>query len=455
VTPDINKLTSPLLGSWQDTADFILENGLRVLFARRPESPNIEMRLILDGGGFASDLELSGRAGVATAILGEALMMGDQVQLASSLEALGAITHVQLMPDAAVIGLSSLATNFDDACLSYAKAITALDFKQEDFELARANRLALIKAERRDPFQVALRIIPRLVYGPDHVYARPFTGSGIEEQVAGITSDDVRGYYAAHLAPRINTLVVTGALTASDLRKALERAFKQWNAEPRCEQPAVAPKCLPKTPWVVLVDRREASQTVITAGLASYERNSRRAEAMIALDTILGGMFSSRLNLSLRERRGWTYGVRSKLLDARLRGLWLVQTAAVPDHTAQAMAEIAAQIHDVAQAHSINPDEFSRAINHLVARIPASYETCAQMADALANTVVHRLPISSPRDLAGRLQQLKPDDVTQTCQELLGNGGLQWVVVGAANQLIRELHRAGFEQISVLDGDSA
>jgi zinc protease len=457
MVPDTDQLASSpdLPSSWRGPVDFVLENGLRVLFAQREKSPIVELRFVMDSG-FATDPDRrSGLAALAIAMFSEGLIRVDDAQVGFALEALGTVLHGQLMPDAAVIGMSALNANLGEALSIYVNALAHYEFKIEDLELLQANRLARIADERLNPFELALRVLPPMVYGRGHIYARPFTGSGIERDVAAITPDDLRSYYAIHLMPQCSTLVVAGSCDTAHLRAQLEETFKGWRPVPGAALSTSAAETVANAPSIMIVNRPDASQAALAAGLRTFARNSSHAEALTVADTILSGIFTSRLNLSLRERKGWTYGVRSLLLDARLQGLWLVRTAVRMDCAAQAMAEIAGEIENLAGRRPSTPDEFSRALDYLVARIPANYETCAQMADALAHIVIYRFPIGYVQNHAGCLRRLRPDDVTETCQQILAAGGLRWLIVGKAAELVNELRNAGFGNIVVVESNSA
>jgi predicted Zn-dependent peptidase len=457
MVPDTDQLASSpdLPSSWRGPFDFVLENGLRVLFAQREKSPIVEVRFVMDSG-FATDPDgRSGLAALAMAMFSEGLIRVDDAQVGFALEPLGAVLHGQLMPDAAVIGMSALNANLGEALSIYVNALTQYEFKIEDLELLQANYLARIADEHLNPFELALRVLPPMVYGRGHIYARPFTGSGIERDVAAITPDDLRSYYAIHLMPQCSTLVVAGSCDTANLRAQLEETFKGWRPVPGAALSTPAAETAANAPSVMIVNRPDASQAVLAAGLRTLARNSGHAEALTVADTILSGIFTSRLNLSLRERKGWTYGVRSLLLDARLQGLWLVRTAVRTDCAAQAMAEIAGEIENLAGRRPSRPDEFSRAVDYLVARIPASYETCAQMADALGHVVIYRLPIGYAQNLASCLRRLRPDDVTETCRQILAAGGLRWLIVGEAAELVNQLRNAGFGNIVVVESNSA
>jgi zinc protease len=441
------------LPCWQGPFEFALENGLRVIFAQREESPIVEVRLVIEGG-FAEDPSRgSGLAALATAMFSEGLLRVGDTPLGTALEPLGALTYGQVMADAVVVGISALNQNLDEALRIFADTIKYPDFKTGDFELLQANRLALIAGERLNPFEVALRVLPSLVYGVGHVYARPFTGSGNETDVAAITCDKLHSYYATHLAPQHTTLVVAGS--GGDLRTRLEEAFSGWRSASAAPAfPTAVAKIIGPASSITIINRPGTSQTMLAAGLRTVARSSSHAEALMVADTILGGIFTSRLNLSLRERKGLTYGVRSSLLDTRRQGLWLIRTAVRIGCAAQAMAEVAGEIENLAGRRPSTLDEFSRAVDYLVARIPSSYETCSQMADALAQCIIYLLPVSYPQQLASRMRRLGPAKVTEICRRILNTGGPRWMVVGEAAELVAQLHDAGFRNTEVIEPDS-
>jgi len=240
------------------------------------------------------------------------------------------VMHGQVTPDTAIIGMSALSMNLEAALGVYLALLKYPEFKSADLELIQAKRLAVIASERQNPFELALRVLPTMVYGRDHVYARPFTGSGIEREVVSIANDDLGNYYARHLIPRSSTLIVAGSCEVAHLRAQLEETFGQWRPASSVTISTGPNVTYANAATMMIAHRAGASQTTVAAGLRTLARNSEHAEALIVADTILAGIFTSRLNLSLRERRGWTYGVRSLLLDARQGGFWLIRTAVAP-----------------------------------------------------------------------------------------------------------------------------
>jgi zinc protease len=444
--------------SWRGLYDFTLKNGLRVLFVQRNRSTVVEFRLIVDGGGFAADpARRSGLAAAATSLFSEGLLHVNGAQLSSAFDELGALPKCRVTPDAAVIGVSALNANFRDALRIWVKAVAHPEFNPDNFELLQTNQLALVARERLNPFDLALRVLPPVIYDRGHIYARPFSGSGTANGIAEITPDDLQTYYATHLAPQSATLVVVASCETADLRYWLEQTFGEWRPQPEIPLPTQVPLPMQTTetleagPSTVIVNRPGTSQTVLAAGLRTVARNSIHADPLIVADTILAGIFTSRLNSSLRERKGWTYGVRSSVLDARLQGIWLILTAVREDRAIQAMAEIASAIENLAAPNQLSQEEFSRAISYLVARTPLQSETCGQMADLFANVRINRLPTSYPETAPTHFSGLTPVKVTETWRHVLAASTLKWLAVGEAAELHNRLRMAGFSNIEIIE----
>jgi zinc protease len=445
--------------SWRsDPLEFVLDNGLRVHFTHRGNSAVVEFRLVVEDG-FASDPDQqSGLAGLAMAMFSAAALHLGGAQLGLELEMLGAMTGGRVTADAAVIEMSALTTNLDDALGMFTNVLVHPEFKATDLELVRTSRIALITSELLNPFDLALRVLPPMVFGRDHTYARPLSGSGTKQGVASITAADLDNYYAAHLAPQSSTLVAVGACGPDELRLKLEKKFRQWR--PTARSHPRSPSSLtvlpvPESPSVMLINRPGGLQAMVAAGLPTFARNSSRAEALLVADVILGGIFTSRLNLSLRENKGWTYGVRSSLIDSRLKGLWLIRSAVREDFVPAAMTEIACEIESLAGRRPCLPEEFARAVGYLIARMPCIYETSAQIAEALVHSLIYRLPLAYPPQLTDALRHLTPDDVTETCQQILDGGGPRWMVVGNAANLVDKLCATIKGKVKVADISSA
>jgi zinc protease len=457
--------------SWlPQPAQCVLDNGLRVFLAERRESPIVEMRFVLDQGFAAEARKRSGLAGLAMAMFSEGALRVGSARLDTLQESLGAAFAGRVLADGAIVGVSALALSAPDVLAICARLLANPDFDADGFDRIRVNRLALIARERRNSLQLALRVLPAALYGDGHPYARPFSGSGSAPSVAALAADDLCEYYETNLAPERVTLVMAGPLALAEAKPLLERTLGRWNASASAlpahtadlthESPKPGSKVAASSspvaatadqPTVTIVDQPNMEQAAMVMGVPTVARNSSVAEALMVADAIIAGTFASRLNLKLREERGWTYGVRSSLIDARLQGLWLISAFVRQDRAVAAMAEIADEVDNLAGGRPCSPGELRRAVDYLVARTPSSYETCAQIADMLAGDFIYRLPSGYRRGLSARLRCLDCDGVTEACKQIRAASAPHWVIVADAGDLADRLRKAGFTEINTFD----
>lgn len=447
-------------------AETTLDNGLRVIVAERWQSPVVEVRFVVKSGFAADHRERDGLAGFGMAMFGEGALSVGGVRLDVLQEPFGAAFSGVVFADGAIVRVSALAANFSDLLTACARLLANPDFDLDAFERVRARRLALIERERRNPADLALRVLPEKLYGKGHPYARPFSGSGSRASVAALSADQLRQYYEANFTPERMSLVIAGPLTIIEVQRLLENAFGDWNASATLrspdsslridgesqESPAAASDAKPA---VTIVDLPALEQAALAMGVPTVACNSSAAEALIVADAILAGIFSSRLNLKLREERGWTYGVRSSLIDARLGGLWLISSFVRRDCAAAAISEIGNELDNMAGAFPCSPGELAHAVDFLVARIPGTHETCAQLADILARNVIYGFAFDRTFEMTSRLRALEPDDIAGLCRRILRASAVRWVVVGKAAELVSALRNSGFDEIEVLGPDSA
>lgn len=451
--------------------EFVLDNGLRVIALERRASALAELRFVLAQGFAAEARERSGLAGLAMAMFGEGAVRVGGARLDAAQESLGAAFGGRALADGAMVEASALAANLPDVLSLCARLLANPEFDAGGFEQVREKRLALIAREQRNPLQLATRLLPAALYGDGHPYARPLSGSGSAQSVAVLTADDLRAYYAAGLSPERVTLVMAGPLTIDEARLLLESTLGRWRspaATPSMDAANRASDAAETEPaalldsrrtaanpaTIALVDRPEMKLAALVMGLPTVPRNSTAVEALMTADAILAGTFASRLNLKLREARGWTYGVRSSLIDARIRGAWLISTFVRCDCAAAAMREIAAELRGMAGARPCSPDEVRRAVNYLVARAPATYETCGQIADIFARDVICGLPSDYRRKLSGRLRALDDGAITEVCRQILARSAPRWMVAADAADAERQLHAAGITEITMLAPDA-
>jgi len=430
-----------------------LSNGLKVRLAERHGSPTVQMRMVFDAGYAADPAAAPGTASLAMNMLDEGTTNRDALAVNADLDALGANLSASASLDAASVSLSALSTTIDDALDIYADVIRNADFPDKAFQRLQRQRLAAIAQEKTRPTSLALRTLGPLLYGADHAYGTPLTGSGTTEAVRNMTASDMRRFADQWLRPDNATLVVVGDTTMDELKPMLERQFGNWQTKadgkpPQKRLPQIQP---PEKPRVFLVDRPGSNQATIIAGNVAPPRSNDQNIAMKTANAILGGMFNSRLNLNLREAKHWSYGARSVLLDARSQQPFFAYAAVQIDKTAPAMKEMRSELTAIGGQRPATDSELSAAQANLTRSLPGENETTGALAGTLTESVIFDLPDDYYEDYVQRVDALKPEQLNDAARAMIDAGHLTWVVVGDLDRIAQPIRALGWGNIEVLD----
>ncbi|HEU4680740.1 MAG TPA: pitrilysin family protein, partial [Gemmatimonadales bacterium] len=284
-----------------------LSNGLKVVLAGRQAIPQVRFDLLLDAGFAADQSGTPGTASLAMTMLDEGTTSRTSLQISDQLAQLGANLGTGSKLDASSVSLEALRENLDASLEIFGDVILHPTFPRRDFERLKKQRLAQIQQEKADPVGLALRVFPGLVYGPAHAYANPWTGSGTEESTAKITREDLVRFHQAWFKPNHATLVVVGATSMAEIKPKLERLFAGWKpGEVPTKNIATVERST--RPLVYMIDRPGSLQSVIIAGHIAPPKANPQEVSIETMNGVLGGDFSSRVNMNLREDKHWSYG---------------------------------------------------------------------------------------------------------------------------------------------------
>jgi len=431
----------------------MLPNGLQVVLAERHETPLVLCSLSV-GAGFAADA--CARPGTATLmadLLDEGTLRLSALELGRELERLGATLGTGCTPDATVVSLNTLSRHLDRALDLYAEVILHPAFPEEEFRRLRHQRLAQIRREKADPHGVAMRVMPRLLYGERHAYSQGFSGSGDEVSVAGLTRDDLERFYRQEFKPNRATLVVAGDVTLEALLPRLERRFGAWRPGPVPDDRPVAEARPATRPSVWLIDRPAAPQTLIVAGGLAPPKCHPRDHAIEALNTLLGGAFTSRVNMNLREEKHWSYGARTRLTEVRGPRAFLCVAPVQTDRAADAMRELDREFRGITGTKPPTAEELRKAVEHHTLQLAGRWETLDAVTGALEQAARFGLPEDYFTAYAGTMRALTLPEVTRAAAEVIRPESLVWLVVGDRAQVEEPLRRLGWGPVTVLDAD--
>lgn len=436
---------------WPEVTHAQLENGLRVMHIEREGPGPVELRLILETGAAAESPDISGLASLACTMMSRVPTHPDGVGVGEKLARTGSTFRGRAELDGGVIEISTIPDNLEVVLSLLARAVTNPEFEEIDLKQVKSRCIGIIRDEVARPFDLALRLLPRLVYPDGHRYARPFSGSGTQEGIASVTAEQILDFYSQWLMPNRATLITVGAVKADEFSALLGRTFGAWrpSSNPPVELMTSSLRFFGSR--VGLIDRAGLAQVGIFAALPLPPPQDPDIDALTVANAVLGGMFGSRLNLALRETLGWSYGARSQMLHARYGGLWVVHSFVRPARTADAICAIQRQLHELAR-QSIDDAEFVRVRNHVVASLPARIETNAQLAQALGSLVLQALPDDYYADMAGRIARLQAAELSRACRRS-GATHASWLIIGDAARLSPQISAAGFGSPEIIETD--
>jgi zinc protease len=368
-----------------------LTNGMQLIVAERHAVPVVRFSLQLDAGYAADQFASPGVATMTMEMLDEGTASMDALEISDALLGLGAELTSGANLDFSVVALSALRENLDESLAIYADVILSPAFAPEELERLKGLQLAAIQQEKNTPQDMALRVLPRLLYGEGHAYALPMTGSGTEEAVAALERDDLVAYHDTWFKPNNATMIVVGDTTLAQIRPKLEALFARWRPGdvPAKTLPNVAP---PAQPSVYLIDRPGSEQSVIIAGHLIGERSPTDDIAIDAMNDILGGAFTSRVNMNLRESKGWSYGADTVVVDTQAQRPFLAIAPVQADQTAASMQELEREIEEFAGARAATEAEVATSKRRSTLTLPGRWETAQAVARDIAELVRFDLP---------------------------------------------------------------
>jgi zinc protease len=436
--------TPPHVESWTTSS------GVRVLFVERHDLPIVSVRLVTGVG--AGDL--------AGARPGTVAFMGAMLE-----QGAGKRTALEISDEYEVLGVEHGASCDWDACVASVKALTsrlgpALDllsdvalrptFPEAEIDRLRKRWLGALQQEKNSPGAMAQNAIAAAVFGRGHPYGN--SPRGRPADVEKLSRAEIERAWRRSFEPRSSTLVVAGDVTANALRPLLESRFGAWKGGPAARSPVPRAPPRGKAAQVVLVDVPGAaqSQVYVTEEGAPFLTPDRTALGVMNL--ILGGVFSSRINLELREAKAYTYGASSRFSMRHGAGPFLAGGAIFADHTADAASALLAQI-DRIRGEPVTAEELADAKEHAKLALPARFESVDDLTGALQDLAVHGLPLDDFATRAARIDAVTDADVLRVAKKWLRPQDLRIIVAGDRSKVETELAKLGTVEVRDAYGD--
>jgi predicted Zn-dependent peptidase len=431
-----------------------LENGSKVILAERHDIPVVQMSYEFKGGSASDAKATLGAASFTMGMLDEGA--GDLGSLAfgNRAESLGASLGAGASLDGSNAYLSALKENLDPSVALFATMLRQPRFDQGEIDRVKASWIAGIKQEKARPNGAAMRVLPPLLYGEGHPYAIPFSGTGTEASIAALGRDDLLAYQHAWVRPENATVIVVGDTTLKDIVPVLNRHFGDWKGEGAAPQAvSVSRVARPDKPRVFLIDQPGAVQANIFAGeVVPSTMDPKAVEFEIAND-VLGGQFSSRLNMNLREDKHWAYGAYSFVSGAIGQRPWMAYAPVQIDKTVDSLKEMRSEIDNyVDGSKPATQAEVEKIKATEIRGLPGAYETARSVMSTIGGIVRYDRPDDYVFKRKAEVESLTPAQV-QAAAGTIDPKALTWVVVGDLDKIEQPVRARGLGEVSIVDAD--
>jgi len=424
-----------------------LPNGLSILVADLPGRPLVSASVVIRGGASEEPAELAGSTVLAARALSEGTERFDAIQLVEAAERLGASLHADAGWDALSASVEVPAERLAPALELVAEILLRPTFPTAEVERLRDERLNDLLQAQADPRRRAEQAFVDTIYASASPYHRP--SGGTRETVERLTASDLRRAYERNLDPRRATLVVAGDLGGQDVAELAERLLGSWQGSgPDGSGGSIVDTAASNRRIVRVVHRPGSVQTEIRIGHRGLPRQIPDFHAVSVMSAILGGLFNSRLNMKLREEKGYTYGAGAGFDLRRGAGPFAARAAVNTDVTVAATLDTLTELNRM-RDQPVQASELVAARDFLVGVFPLRFETSGAVVGALSGLVVHGLPLDELVGYRARIEAVDGAAVSAAAKEHLHVDSAAIVLVGDVDAFGAELEAAGLGPILI------
>jgi predicted Zn-dependent peptidase len=427
-----------------------LANGAELVVTEKHDLPLVAFQVNFVGGSY--NFEPADKLGVASftaQMLSEGTTSRTADQLSEAQQMLGTQIGAGVSGEGGSIGFTSLADKFQPALELVADMLLHSTFPAEALERIRGRTLVQLQQQKDQPNAIASNVFARVVYGDQHPYGRVVT----EATVNAITRDDIVAFHDRYFQPGRVVITVTGDVTPTAAKAAVEKAFAGWpagGARPPWDYPA-APPLRPTT--IYLVDKPNAAQSVFAIGLPGPARDTPDYYAIQVMNNLLGGLFQSRLNHNIREVKGYSYGVGSSFAFGRGPGPFRAGGGIVTAKTDSALIEFMKEFHGVEGEAPFTDDEISQGKESLIQSLPRRFSSVNGIGASVGLLFTQDLPQTYYQDLPAKINAVTREDMVRVAKKYVDLAHLDIVIVGDRSAVEGPLKATGIAPVVVLDRD--
>lgn len=415
-----------------------LSNGISVAVSENHETPLVYVKVVFHTGTWTSQNPNLARATLD--MLNEGAGDLDAMGISAAQRKLAAEISSGASLDGASISLSSLKKNLDQSLSLFSTVVQKPTFPEGDWEILQRKYVQDLKAKQEDPNQIAQDVFDGLSYGWQ------YSGRlNSVEQIQAVDTKAMKDWYDSYLVPQNASIFVGGDITLEEVQPLLEAHFGSWattgKALPELPTASILPEKSKTT--LYLIDKPGASQSVIYGGHFVGERTDEKSEELFLANLAVGGLFIARINMNLREDKGWTYGARSSVSYSHLPGLWKVSTSVVADHTADSLQEIMKEIRESQADRPITQEELDAGRGYMLGTNPLRYEQPDYLLNQMIDIERYNLPKDWFKTFPDRLRSVNVEQAQEAWNSHIDPNSMRLIIVGDAASLREPLAALG------------
>jgi len=425
-----------------------LANGAELIVSEKNELPLVSFRITIQGG--ASQAESATRRGLASltaSMMSEGTITRNGEALSNALQLLGTTININIGSENGSIAFQSTTNKFPQALEILADMLLNPSFPPDALERLRAQRLVTLTQGKDQPATIASRVFAKLLYGDEHPYGQNVT----EESIKAITRDDIVAFHQGYFRPGRALISVVGDVRSANVKATIEKSLAGWARGG--EKPAFRYPALPPThPMTIfLVDKPGAAQSTFAIGNPGPPRNTPDYDALQVMNTILGGMFQSRLNANIREEKGYSYGVSSNFAFGKGPGAFRGGGDMVSEKSDAALVEFMKELRGIGGSRPVTDEELKTAKDSLIQRLPTTFESVQSVNNAFVSLWTQGLPDGYYKEYIARISAVKREDVVRVAKRYIDLEHLTIVIVGDRARIEAPLRATGIAPIQLTD----
>ena len=427
-----------------------LGNGLNVLLVEKQELPIVTFGLLVGSGASTDPSNKPGLSALTSSMLQEGTTSHTSQEISSEFEFMGTQLNISVGRERTVFSTATIDRYFAKAMELISDIVKNPSFPPDEFDRIRKERLTSLRRLRDDSTALASRVAPGLIYGSDSAYGHPIGGT--EESVGAFEIEDLIEYWKANYDPDSATLLVVGNVSLDDVKDITNKYFGDWNVKITDNQLEKPMESLysHSANLIYLLDKPGAAQSIIRCGVLGPPRINANYSSLILLDSIFGGQFTSRLNMNLRQDKGYSYGYRSWIDWHKKSSLFGFGGAVETDVTGNALNETIKEARRIIADTPVSRNEFESAKAGLIREFPSLFETQGQILEGLAQIVSYDLPDDYYNHIIDEIASTSLEDVNRVAKEILSKDRLVTLLVGDRSVIEEQIKTLGWD-ICLLD----